>query len=77
MVPRRQHAAAAAGQRARRLFICLALVAVAAVVPSAADDQSVNVTETRGVYQVSATFTVTQAPADAVAVLMDFEKIPY
>jgi ribosome-associated toxin RatA of RatAB toxin-antitoxin module len=75
MVPRRQHASAA-GQRARRLLICAALITIAASAPSAADDQSVTVTERAGIYQVSATFAVPKTPADAVAVLMDFEKIP-
>ena len=75
MVPRRQHAAAA-GPRARRLFLCALFIAIAVSVPSAADQRSVTVTESGGVYHVSAAFAVTESADVVLAVLTDYERIP-
>jgi ribosome-associated toxin RatA of RatAB toxin-antitoxin module len=74
MVPRSQHAAAA-GDIARRLFVCAALAAMSATL-SASSELPVTVIESDGVYRVTATFTVPQSPAMAIAVLTDFERIP-
>ena len=54
------------------------MVVMATDVPYAAadGDPQVAVTESAGVYQVAASFSVTEAPAFAVAVLIDFERIP-
>jgi ribosome-associated toxin RatA of RatAB toxin-antitoxin module len=75
MVPNRQHAAVA-GQSARRLISCAVLVAMIGAATSAADEPPVNVTESGGVYRVSATFSVLETPDVALAVLSDFERIP-
>lgn len=76
MVPRSQHAATAGRQRARRLFFCALIVAMIGGATSAADEPPVTVTESAGVYRVVASFSVAQAPAAAIAVLTDFERIP-
>src|SRR5690349_21730035 len=76
MVPRSQHAAAAGRQYARRLFLCAAIVAAIGAAGSAADEPPVNVTESNGVYRVTAMFSVPQPPTAAIAVLTDFERIP-
>lgn len=78
MVARVHHAAAAGRQGARRLFLCAVLAAasttvIAGDVPGA---PRVNVTETGGVYQVTAAFAVTEAAQSVMAVLSDFERIP-
>jgi carbon monoxide dehydrogenase subunit G len=43
---------------------------------AAGDAPNVDVTEKAGIYRVAATFRVPHAPAAAVAVLTDFERIP-
>jgi carbon monoxide dehydrogenase subunit G len=78
MGSRVHHVAAAGRQHVRRLFLCVVMVATAATVPhaAAADDPQVAVHQSAGVYQVAASFSVTEAPAIALAVLTDFERIP-
>lgn len=77
MVPRSHNAAAAGRQRARRLFLCVVIMmagrATTAAPPGLAD---ITVTEIDGVYNVHSVFHVAQAPAAAVAVLTDYERIP-
>lgn len=72
------HVAAAGRNRARRLALCAAIVALTGGVPLAAPDgdPQVTVNESAGVYQVAASFSVTAAPAVAISVLTDFERIP-
>lgn len=75
MVPKGR-TVAAAGHRARQLFVCAVLL-LTSWRPAAANPQpDVVVTENGGVYSVSATFTVPQGRATAIAVLLDFERIP-
>ena len=66
--------------RARRLRTIAALTLfIGAALPAMAVAQnapSVAVTEDRGVYMVSATFTVREAPSFALAVLTDYAEIP-
>ena len=76
MVPQGRYAAAAGRQHARRLFLCAAIVVMSSVAGAAADNAPVSVVETGGVYRVSATFSIPQSPAAAIAVLTDFERIP-
>jgi ribosome-associated toxin RatA of RatAB toxin-antitoxin module len=78
MGSRVHHVAAAGRQGVRRLFFCAAMVVIAANAPYAAadDDPQVLVNESAGVYLVAASFSVTEAPAIALAVLTDFERIP-
>jgi carbon monoxide dehydrogenase subunit G len=68
---------------ARRIFVVIAamLVALRPVAQLAAADDppskpAVTVREDGGVYSVTARFHVTQAPAVALAVLTDYERIP-
>jgi ribosome-associated toxin RatA of RatAB toxin-antitoxin module len=78
MGSRVHHVAAAGRQRVRWLFLCTAIVVMAANGSHAAGDgdPQVAVIESAGVYQVAASFSVTEAPAVALAVLTDFERIP-
>ncbi len=85
MVFTRRHAAAA-GHMSRRLIVCAAMLAIGTAVfasgePAASEKRigdagPVSVVETDGIYRVTATFTVPQVPAAAIAVLTDFERIP-
>lgn len=63
---------------ARRCVAPLLLVLATAAVAAAADgsESRVTVTETRGTYEVSATFIVSQPWPAVVAVLTDYEQIP-
>lgn len=72
------HVATAGRNRARRLFLCAALVAITGGLSLAAPngDPQVTVQASAGVYHVAASFSVTAAPAVALAVLTDFERIP-
>jgi carbon monoxide dehydrogenase subunit G len=67
---------AAAGRNgARRLFVsCAVWLSVAAAPAGAPPD--VTVTEVDGAYSVHAVFAVSQPPAQAMAVLTDYERIP-
>ena len=80
MVPDRHHAAAAGYQRTRRLFLCAVLAVVAAGVAAAPADSRtttrVDVTESGGVYRVTAAFAVTEAPHTVFEVLTDYDRIP-
>lgn len=78
MGSRVHHAAAAGRHRARRLFICAALVAMTGGLSLAAPEgePQVTVNESAGVYRVAASFSVSAAPTVALAVLTDFERIP-
>jgi ribosome-associated toxin RatA of RatAB toxin-antitoxin module len=72
------HLTAAGRQYVRWLLLCAAMVAVAGATPLAAPDgePQVTVTESAGVYQVTARFSVPEAQAIAIAVLTDYERIP-
>ena len=73
------HQGAAAGrQRARRLFVAAALIVFAGTVMSAdpVSAPRVSVTETGGVFTVTAAFAVTEAPQTVIAVLTDYARIP-
>jgi ribosome-associated toxin RatA of RatAB toxin-antitoxin module len=65
---------------ARRLVASVASLAFSILaLPAGAvpqNDQTVTVTEHRGVYSVAATFTVPQAPSFAFAALTDYAQIP-
>jgi ribosome-associated toxin RatA of RatAB toxin-antitoxin module len=78
MVPQGRHAAAAGRQHAWRLFLCTVLIATLGAMPSAdpMEGQRVEVTETGGVYQVTAAFAVTESPQTVIAVLTDYDRIP-
>ena len=52
------------------------LIALALVLAANAPAPDVTVREERGVYSVSARFVVPQSPADVLAVLTDYERIP-
>jgi ribosome-associated toxin RatA of RatAB toxin-antitoxin module len=72
---------ATAGGRsgARRFVLCAALVSAAVVTTSAGApgrEPDVRVDESEGVYTVSASFVVPQAPAVAFDVLTDYAAIP-
>ena len=72
------HTAVAGRQHARRLFICALIVAMTGGL-TLADSFSgprVDVTETGGVYRVTATFAVSESPDAVMAVLTDYERIP-
>lgn len=68
--------AAAGRARARRLFVCAALLVMAVTTLAASDHADVAVTERAGTYRVTATFAITEPAEDAMAVLTDFERIP-
>jgi ribosome-associated toxin RatA of RatAB toxin-antitoxin module len=78
MVPHRHYAATAGRQFARRLFLLAALVAMAAGVTLAepASAPRLEVTETGGIYTVTASFAVTEPPQMVMAVLTDYARIP-
>jgi ribosome-associated toxin RatA of RatAB toxin-antitoxin module len=76
---RGRHGAAAGRRYVRWLLLGLALVVlVTGRTPQAAPggEPQVAVNESDGLYQVAATFGVAEAPAVAIAVLTDFERIP-
>jgi hypothetical protein len=78
MVQRNRHSSAAGRHHARRL-LCLAAAIVMAGRLAAADPARgprLEVTETGGVYNVTATFAVTESPEAVIAVLTDYERIP-
>lgn len=79
MVPRSRHSAAAGRQHARRLVLCAMLMALAGgiIAADAASPPRVDVTESGGLFSVSASFAVSQAPDVVMAVLTDFERIPH
>lgn len=58
------------------LFIGLILAAGPAFIAGSADVPLVQVREAGGIYTVAARFTVTEMPADVLAVLADYEQIP-
>ncbi len=67
----------AAGRCARRLLLCLGIAALASpFLGAAGSEPDVAVTESGGLYRVAARFIVPQSRARAIAVLMDFERIP-
>jgi carbon monoxide dehydrogenase subunit G len=78
MVSRVHHAAAAGRQRARRLFFAAALIVCAGTVMTAdpVSAPRVSVTESGGVFMVTAAFAVTEAPQTVIAVLTDYARIP-
>lgn len=78
MVSRVHHAAAAGRPRARRLFLAAALVAIAGGMTFADPVRApkVDVTETNGVYNVTAAFAVSEPPHVVIAVLTDYGRIP-
>src|SRR5689334_6548550 len=78
MVSRVHHAAAAGRRGARRLFFAAALILLAGT-QMAADPVSaprVSVTESGGVFTVTAAFAVTETPQTVIAVLTDYARIP-
>jgi ribosome-associated toxin RatA of RatAB toxin-antitoxin module len=79
MVSRAHHGAAAGRQHARRLFVSAALIVMTVAVPSAdlVNAPRIAVTEAAGLFNVTASFAVTESPDDVVAVLTDYERIPH
>lgn len=78
MVPQGRHAAAAGRISARWLFLCVAIIVAGGTVPraTAEDDAAVTVTETNGVYSVTASFAVSEPAQTVIAVLTDYDRIP-
>jgi carbon monoxide dehydrogenase subunit G len=78
MVPQSRHKAAAGRSNARWLFLCAALLSIGSGIQGgpAAEAPVVTVTETNGLFSVSAAFAVTESPQTVIAVLTDYERIP-
>ncbi len=78
MGPRGRQQAAAGRACARRLVCVLAIVALAAGAPHAEplDESRVDVSESGGVYTVTAAFAVTESPDIVMSVLTDYARIP-
>lgn len=78
MVPNGRHVAAAGRSSARWLFLCAALIAIGGglLIASADGVPAVAVTETGGVYTVSASFAVHESPQTVIDVLTDYDRIP-
>lgn len=78
MVPQGRHRAATGRTSARWLYWCVALlVSAGATLPaSSGSSPSITVTEVEGVYNVHTVFMIAQPPANAVAVLTDYARIP-
>jgi ribosome-associated toxin RatA of RatAB toxin-antitoxin module len=78
MVPKGRHAAAAGRTSARWLFLCAALIAAGGNAPGAfpGEPAVVTVSETGGVYKVTAAFAVTEPAHTVMAVLTDYARIP-
>lgn len=71
------HTAVAGRQYARRLFLSVLIVAMTGgLLADSFSDPSVDVTETGGVYRVTAAFAVTESVEAVMAVLTDYERIP-
>ena len=79
MGPHGRQQAAAGRARARRL-VCLLMVlmltAAGALDANAPVESRVDVTESDGVYRVTAAFAVTQTPGEVMTVLTDYARIP-
>jgi carbon monoxide dehydrogenase subunit G len=78
MVSRVHHATAAGRHHARRLFLCAVLVTITTGVSSAGSGTvpRVSVTESNGVYRVTASFMIDESPQAVIDVLTDYERIP-
>jgi hypothetical protein len=78
MVSHVHHAAAAGRQRVRRLMVSALIVAIAGA-GARADSPGgpvIGVTETGGVYSVTAAFAVPESPHTVMKVLTDYARIP-
>jgi carbon monoxide dehydrogenase subunit G len=78
MVSRVHHAAAAGRHHARRLFLCAIVITLATALTRADGGVAprVTVTETGGLYQVTASFMINEPPQAVIDVLTDYERIP-
>ena len=77
MGPLRRRQAAAGRACVRRLCVVAALMlSTSGVNANGVSEPRIDVAETRGVYKVTAAFTVTQAPRTVIDVLTDYDRIP-
>lgn len=77
MVPLGRTVAAAGRRSARRLALFAAVLVLSGAATVSGDGgERLLVTESNGTYTVTAAFAVTEAPADVIAVLTDYERIP-
>jgi hypothetical protein len=78
MDSRVHHAAAAGRHNARRLFLSTMAVVIAggSLLANPMSASRVGVTESGGVFTVTAAFAVTEPPQTVMAVLTDYDRIP-
>jgi ribosome-associated toxin RatA of RatAB toxin-antitoxin module len=77
MVPNRRHESAAGCSRTLRFVLSVAVfIAATLTMEAPAFEPKIDVSETDGLYRVSAEFVVSESAATVVSVLTDFERIP-